>query len=329
MTQLDFPAARFIREIGRGKDGARSMSQADACDLYGAMLDGRVSDLEMGAIILALRVKGESVAELAGFLQAAHARLVPIVAPDGEFAPVLIPSYNGARKMANLTPLLAVLLARRGVPVLLHGVSSDPGRVTSAEVIHALGIPEVQQQIHMHANWQHHLPAFMNIAHLAPQMARLLALRRILGVRGSTHTLVKILQPFACPALRLTSYTHPEYRVLLSEYFATPDAIALGDAILMRATEGETVANVRRAQEMAWFCEGQMQGLVEKEELAATDPDLPSAADADTTARWIDDILCEQRAVPAAIAVQVEHCVQVARALRARALANLANVAND
>ena len=53
-----FPAARFIKEIGRGVKGARSMSREDAAQLYGAMLENRVSDLELGGILLAMRIKG-------------------------------------------------------------------------------------------------------------------------------------------------------------------------------------------------------------------------------------------------------------------------------
>jgi anthranilate phosphoribosyltransferase len=76
MTTFEpFPAARFIKEIGRGKNGARSMSRDDAHDLYQAMLDGRVSDLELGGILLSMRIKGESVDEIAGFLDAAEAAL--------------------------------------------------------------------------------------------------------------------------------------------------------------------------------------------------------------------------------------------------------------
>ncbi|MGZ3254996.1 MAG: DNA-binding protein YbiB, partial [Burkholderiaceae bacterium] len=131
-TTEPFVAARFIKEIGRGKDGARSLSRADACQLYTAMLDGRVSDLELGAILLAMRIKGESVEEIAGFLDAAETSFQKLKAPAGLYAPVLIPSYNGSRHMANLTPLLAMLLAREGVPVLVHGVLHDPNRITTA-----------------------------------------------------------------------------------------------------------------------------------------------------------------------------------------------------
>ncbi|MET0980575.1 MAG: DNA-binding protein YbiB, partial [Telluria sp.] len=76
-----FPAARFIKEIGRGVKGARSMTREDAAALYGAMLEGRVSDLELGAILLAMRIKGESVEELAGFMDAAEVSFAPLPAP--------------------------------------------------------------------------------------------------------------------------------------------------------------------------------------------------------------------------------------------------------
>lgn len=310
--------AHWIRQIGRGKEGARSLSQEEARQMYAAMLAGQVSDLELGAILLAMRIKAESVEELCGFLQAAHAAIETIAEPAGPYAPVLIPSYNGARNMANLTPLLALLLAKEGVPVLLHGVERDLGRVTSCEVMQALGLPQAQQQAHLHAIWARRLPAFMSIQSLSPDMARLLALRRILGVRSSTHTLVKLLQPFACPALRLSSYTHPEYQILLSDYFATGAAQALGDAFLMRATEGETVANVRRARQIDWLSQGKAIALEEKQGVAEADVELPSERDADTTARWIDDVLCGVRAVPPAIADQVAHCLSVCVELKMR-----------
>src|SRR6476469_3248113 len=94
-----FHAARFIKEIGRGQKGARSLSRDDAALLYSAMLERRLSDIELGAILLAMRIKGESVEEIAGFLDAAEASFTCLPKPDGVYAPIVIPSYNGARKM--------------------------------------------------------------------------------------------------------------------------------------------------------------------------------------------------------------------------------------
>ena len=313
-----FPAARLIKEIGRGKNGARSMSRDDAHDLYQAMLDGHVSDLEMGGVLLSMRIKGESVEEIAGFLDAAEAAFEPLTAPPGQFAPVVIPTYNGARKMANLTPLLAMLLAREGVPVLVHGVSRDLGRVATAEVFEELGVHAAQDRAEAEEAMAQGRPAFITIETLAPKLAYMLSLRRRLGVRNSTHTLVKIMQPFAGPALRLVSYTHPEYLEMLGEYFTTAALHERGDAFLMRGTEGETVANANKAQQIDWFHGGLRTTLVPKQTQVGELPLLPENKDAATTAAWISSVLKDEVPVPPSIAEQVAQCLLVSRTLQSR-----------
>ena len=312
-----FPAAAFIKEIGRGKKGARSVSRDDAQSLYAAMLDGRVSDIELGGIMLAMRIKGESVDEIAGFLAAAEASFDQLPAPPGDYAPVLIPSYNGARKLANLTPLLAMLLAREGVPVLVHGVRSDPGRVTTAEIFSAMDLPLAGTIADTQVAAALGHPSFMPIEVLAPKMAHLLSLRRILGVRNSTHTLVKILQPYQGPALRLVSYTHPEYLETLGEYFQHAAPPGRGDAFLMRGTEGETVANANRANQIDWFHGGERTVLVQRDPPRDEMAHLPEARDAATTAAWIARALRGEEPVPASIAEQVAQCLLVSKALQA------------
>ncbi|MGK5057273.1 DNA-binding protein YbiB [Janthinobacterium sp. LB2P49] len=313
-----FPAARFIKEIGRGKNGARSMTRDDARALYRAMLEDRVSDLELGGILLSMRIKGESVDEIAGFLDSAEASFAPLAAPAGEFAPIIIPSYNGARKMANLTALLALLLARAGAPVLVHGVTSDPGRITTAEVLAALGVPASPDHAQAEAAMARGEVAFLPVEALAPRLAHMLSLRRVLGVRNSTHTLVKIMQPFAGPALRLVSYTHPEYLEMLGEYFLTASDPARGDAFLMRGTEGETVANANKAQQIDWFHGSERTVLVEKQLLVEELPHLPAERDAATTAEWITAVLRGEVPVPPSIAGQVEQCLMASRQIAAR-----------
>jgi len=314
-TIVPFLAAPFIKEVGRGVKGARSMSRVDARTLYTAMLGGRVSDLEMGGLLLAMRIKGESVDEIAGFLEAAEASFAPLAMPPGEYAPVLIPSYNGARKLANLTPLLALLLAREGVPVLVHGVSTDPGRVTSAEIFAAMGMSPARTSAQAAEVFSWRQPAFMAIDDLAPQLAHQLSLRRILGVRNSAHTLAKILQPFAGPALRLVSYTHPEYLETLGAYFVNAAPPGRGDAFLMRGTEGETVANANRAQAIDWFHGSARSVIAERDAPTDQVAPAPEARDAKATAEWIARALDGSVQVPAPIAAQVAHCVRVSKAL--------------
>lgn len=310
MSSTNFSAAAVIKEIGRGKHGARSMNRSTAAALYSAMLKREISDLELGAILLALRIKGESVDEMAGFLSACRTALPRFAAPPGKtYAPVVIPSYNGARKRPNLLPLLALLLAREGVPVLLHGVLHDAGRVSSAEILQQLGIMPTAPEADLASHWQQGLPVFMAIDQLAPEIAGLLNLRARLGVRNSTHTLVKLLQPFDGPALRLSSYTHPEYLQMLSDLFRQELTTEDGAVMLMRATEGEAIASTSRAQQIEVFYGGHVS-QVAKQSYPAEDaePGLPASCDAATTAAWIRQVLDGALAVPDSIANQVRLC---------------------
>ena len=90
--QSPFSAAPFIREIARGKKGARDLSREDARMLFTAMLNSEVSDLELGGFLIGMRIKGESVAEIAGFLDAVESSFDALPMPEAEFAPVVIPS---------------------------------------------------------------------------------------------------------------------------------------------------------------------------------------------------------------------------------------------
>ncbi|SAK83560.1 DNA-binding protein YbiB [Caballeronia ptereochthonis] len=312
-----FTCARYIKEIGRGPHGARALSHDDAYALYEAMLDGRVPELELGAVLLAYRVKGETSAELAAMLSAAHRSFEPLHVQDGrEHArPVSIPSYNGARKTPNLVPLLSLLLAREGVPVLVHGVTDDPGRVTSAEIFTELGIPHAASHDEIEDSLASRRLAFAPITVLAPKLARLLALRRRMGVRNSTHTLVKLLQPFAEPGLRLVNYTHPQYRESLTGLFSEHPDAASGGALLARGTEGEAVADTRRQVQVDWFHAGRAETLIspERSQPDALPVELPEALDAASTARWTESVLRGDVPVPSAVARQVEAIADVVR----------------
>ena len=201
--------------------------------------------------------------------------------------------------------------------MLVHGVRNDPGRITTAEILAELGLAEAGTSSDILDAIALGRPAFIPIERLAPELAQQLSLRRILGVRNSTHTLVKILQPFEGPALRLVSYTHPEYLETLGSYFTTAAPVERGDAFLMRGTEGETVANPHRAQQIDWFHGGERTLLAERDAPADELAAVPEARDAATTAAWIAAALRGDVAIPRPILAQVAHCVQVARSLRA------------
>ena len=293
--------SHYIKEIGRGKDGARALSREQATDLFGQVLDGAVTDLEMGAFCLAMRIKGETPEEMAGFLDATRERT--LLQGSADLLPVVLPSYNGARKLPVLTPLLALLLAQRGLPVLVHSTATDSVRVHAPTVLGLLGIAPGAAV----AAGQVSLAPTDT---LCPGLKRLLDVRRVVGLRNPAHSLVKLMNPCVGRALVVGSYTHPEYAVSMAQTFELVHA----DALLLRGTEGEPVADARRQPRFDVYLQGTLDAALSRQPQEGTLlqlPELPGSHDAQTTAQHIQKILDGDVPLPESIGQQAR-CLRLA-----------------
>jgi len=295
--------AHYIKDIGRGARGARPLERAQAADLFGQVLDGAVTDLEVGAFCLAMRVKGETTQEMAGFLDATHQRLNRLPASDR--AVVVLPSYNGARRLPVLTPLLALLLAREGLPVLVHGSATESSRVLAADVLAALDVP-AQPSVQRIACGQ---VAVLETAQLHSGLKRLLDVRRVVGLRNAGHSVVKLMQPVDGPAVVVGSYTHPAFGTVMTELFQL-----LGmTAMLSRGLEGEVVCDPRRTPQVDGFVRGEHALLQAQQPGTAGEvPGLPQDIGVEATADYTRRVLAGNLPVPEPIAAQVRHVVQLA-----------------
>jgi len=194
------------------------------------------------------------------------------------------------------------------LPVLIHGTATETSRVFASEVLAALDI--------------HGLTAIRTIADgevvfaatelLCSGLKRLLDVRRAVGLRNPAHSLVKIMNPCLGKSLVVGSYTHPEYAISMAATFELIGA----NALLLRGTEGEVVADARRTPQMDAFINGKRTQLqaVQPGTLASV-PDLPKEIDSASTAAYIRAVLAGTHAVPASIASQVEHILQLSSQL--------------
>lgn len=298
--------SQYLKEIGRGKQGARPLAREQAADLFGQVLDGAVTDLEVGAFCIAMRVKGETPEEMCGFLDATQARLARVASASGRPI-VVLPSYNGARRLPVLTPLLAALVAKHGLPVLIHGTATEASRVVVREVLELLDV-QASDRLPVLRDGQ---VAFVPTELLSPGLKRLLDVRKVVGVRNSAHSLVKLMDPCAGPSVIVSSYTHPEYAVSMGAVFEKMGSTAL----LLRGTEGEVVADARRLPQMEGFVRGRRVTLEEGRKGTLTDlPHLPKETDPHTTAAYIRDVLAARKPIPDSMALQVEHILRLASA---------------
>lgn len=298
--------SQYIKEIGRGDDGSNDLSEDDAAYVFGAMLDGGVPDLELGALLSALRNKMESVSELIGFHRAVEERMMPLRPPSKTVRTVVIPTYNGAREQANLLPLLVLLLRRLGLPVLIHGCLDGNGRIASAYILRELGILPCASLTQAQKNLDREGLAFIPTAVISPGLASLLSLRGRLGIRNSAHTMVKLLDPFEGEGLQLVSATHPQYLDRLGEFLLQTNKRAL----LMRSTEGEPFANPKRRPKIEHFEDG-LKTLLFEEEMGPLRQltSLPDSIEPGPTAQWIKRVMSGEVPVPHPIAKQFAACL--------------------
>lgn len=302
--------APIIKEIARGAKGARPLDVAAAAALFGDILDGKVPDLELGAILIALRVKSESLPELLGFKQAMDARTAQVAVPPGPRC-VVLPTYNGARRQPNLMPLVALLLAREGVPVLVQGRHDFESRVSPFELLSALGLERAADAAAASAQLAQRRLACIGVEQLLPGLDRLLALRTRFGLRGSGHIMAKLLDPAHGRSVRVVAVTHPEYLERMDAFLRADP----GPAMLLRGTEGEIYANPRRCPTLTVYEHGQGRVAVEGEEGGAPPlaglPDNPSIAD---NVRLIQAVLAGEQPAPEPIRAQVDALAALAKA---------------
>lgn len=206
------PFARFIQILGRGKSLTRALTVEEAQEAMSMILAGEVLPEQLGAFLMLLRIKEESPAEIAGFVLAAR-QAMPLPSPLPK-ADLDWSSYAGKRRQLPWFILSAKLLARNGVRILMHGAEGHTaGRVYTREVLARLGIPVATSFSEAAAHLGQRNFAYLPLEHISPELARLINLRPILGLRSPVHTLSRMLNPFAAPVM-LQGIFHPGYMAI-------------------------------------------------------------------------------------------------------------------
>lgn len=295
--------AALIRALGRGQT---SLSETEAYTLFSAMLDEGLADLELGALLYALRTKGESLEELLGFKRAVAERLYHLQAPAGEIQPVIIPAYGGRLDSVNLLPLLALLLQRFGISVLMHGSLESSDGVAAAYVLRELGVLPSTSIIQAQQGLDQQGLAFLPTAALCPGLANLLSLRSRLGLRNSAHLMAKVLEPFAGTGLHLVSASQPECMKRLRELLHATGTSAL----LLQSSGGDPCVNPAQRTQLEHTRNGESDILFEAERgPARMVPNLPNPSSASATAIWTRQVLAGEIALPLPLVNQLACCL--------------------
>ena len=200
--------APYVRILGKGKTGSRSLTRDEARTAMEMILRGEVKEIQLGAFLMLLRVKEESADELTGFVEAAR---VQIGAPISLGADLDWSSYAGKRKHLPWFLLSALVLADHGVRVFMHGAGGHTlGRLYTESALGALGISTCETWMDTERELAMHNFAFMPLRNICPPLQAMIDLRNDFGLRSPVHTLVRLLNPLAAP-YSIQSVFHPAY----------------------------------------------------------------------------------------------------------------------
>jgi len=291
----------------------QGLASTEARALFSAMLEGGVAEIELGALLASLASRSVTSEELSGFYAAARNHVHRLTLPSParrNLRALVIPSYSGTREHPNLMPLIALLAARFGLPVVVHGTLEGHGRISSATIFRELGVFPCASPREAQLALTEGRIAFLPVGVLSPRLMQMLLLRNRLGFENCANAVACLLDPFDGHGLKLLPAASPQHFSCLSEVL-----LEHGDnALLFHGAEGEAYADPKQRPAIEYFRDSEQQTLFEAEPMHAghrpmCNTRLPEHPDAKSTARWIHDALAGKVPLPPPITNLLACCL--------------------
>lgn len=203
-----FPA--LLEQLRRHED----LTADQAAEVMGVIMDGQALPSHIGALLMALALKGERPAELAGFARAMRARAQPLPEPVADVFDTCGTGGDGTHTF-NVSTATAIVLAGAGVRVAKHGNRAVSSRSGSADVFEALGVNLEAEPTAVHDALQEAGLAFFFAPRWHPSMRHVGPTRRELGVRTAFNLLGPLTNP-AGATRQVVGVSRPEHTELVA-----------------------------------------------------------------------------------------------------------------
>ena len=211
----------------------RSLDAAEAEGVIGEILDDVVPDALVAGFLVALKLKGESAAELTGGARAMRKRARPLNLNDGNVLDTAGTGGDGAGTY-NISTAAAMVAAAAGVLVAKHGNRAISGRVGAADVLERFGVKIDLDAAGLKRCLELAGCCFVFAPAYHPALARLAVLRRTLGIR----TLFNLIAPLANPARPLRQLLGVSEPRLLRPMGEALAALGLVHAMVVHGNDG-------------------------------------------------------------------------------------------
>ncbi|HTI81007.1 MAG TPA: glycosyl transferase family protein [Acetobacteraceae bacterium] len=237
MPPEDF--ARYVATLGRGPGRSRALTRDEARQAFAQVLAGDVDPYQVGAFLMLLRYRGEDAQEIAGLVEAAQA-ILPVI-PSAELD---WPSYGAGRtRNAPWFLLAALALGQSGIRVLMHGSNAFGTAMGVTDALVSLGLHPSRDSDEAAAALGRSGFAYMPIDLLSPEIAHLLGLRRLFGLRSPVNTVARLLNPSAAAA-GIDGVFHPQY---IDVHLGVAEILKRRRLLVLKGGGGEAERTPRKA----------------------------------------------------------------------------------
>lgn len=225
-----------IATVGRGVTKAKPLPPDVAEAAMETILSGRADPFELGALLIALRVKEETAEELTAFVRVAERHLTRVPGPP---ALLTVSSYAGKRQTFPVLLAAACVLGALGVRVGIHGHANPPERTSLADVLGALGGDPKAAPDAAAAHLARAGVAYVGVEAFFPVMRGMLELRRKMGLRSCFHTMARLVNPFSA-SHHMVGISHER---TFEKFARACHALGYTSVVAFRGLEGEAEPN--------------------------------------------------------------------------------------
>ena len=223
----------LISKIGKGLKGAKDLTWDEAKSALNAIIEGQATDVQVGAFLMAMRIKTESISELAAFTATARTWAPPILLPH-QAKMVDIPLYGEKHNTIHVVVAASLVAASAGAGIFMHGVENPQVPYDLPQVLHHLKLPIAHSAAEAIDHCSQRLWVYMDLAgHHAP-LTKLLDLRRDFGLQNLSHQVARLLNP-ARVASQVIGISHPPY---LDKMVEALDMLGAKRALIIQGVEG-------------------------------------------------------------------------------------------
>jgi len=223
----------LIAKIGKGLKGARDLTWEEAKFALNSIIEGQATAGQIGACLMAMRIKTESIAELAAFTATARTCVSPIQFADSTHM-VDIPLYAEKHNTIHLVVAASLVAAAAGAKIFMHGVENPTLDYDLPQVLQQLKLPIAQSAHEAIEQGSLHSWVYMDLAGYHAPLAKLLDLRREFGLQNLSHQVARLLNPARLPS-QIIGIAHPPYLNKMAEAL---DMLGTQRALIVQGVEG-------------------------------------------------------------------------------------------